>query len=203
MLFQISLLCPIGSSHWVILEPTMNQFRESPRYEHLCNALGQDDPAECHGLLCGLLCTDATLARDTWLQQINTEHHSDSIDLLQSLFKSTYEQLQDEDFIFQLLLPGDEDDLNFRVEALGNWCQGFLSGLGLGGMQTTEQLTAEVKDFLQDVSQIAQVGLSAEDGNEDDETAYVEIIEYMRAGVMLVNQELQRDKRRPVRARLH
>jgi len=181
----------------------MNRFRESLSYQRLYDVLGQYDPAECHGLLCGLLCTDETLARDTWLQQIGTEYNSDSVNLLQTLFRSTSQQLQDEDFIFQLLLPDDEDDLHLRVEALGNWCQGFLAGLGLGGMQTTEQLTAEVKDFLQDVSQIAQVGLAAEDGDEDDEIAYVEIIEYMRAGVMLVSQELQRGKRTPVRARLH
>ena len=183
----------------------MNRLSEPLSYQHLYDVLGQHDPAECHGLLCGLLCTDETLARDTWLQQINIEYELSDISLLQTLFKSTYQQLQHDDFIFQLLLPDDENELPFRVDALGNWCQGFLAGLGLGGMHTIEQLTAEVKDFLQDVSHIARVGLAAEDGDEDDEIAYVEIVEYLRAGVLLVSQELQRGKRLaiPVRTRLH
>ncbi|MCB1811141.1 MAG: UPF0149 family protein, partial [Candidatus Competibacteraceae bacterium] len=113
--------------------------------------------------------------------------------------------LQHDDFIFQLLLPDDEIELPLRVESLGNWCQGFLAGLGLGGMQNTDNLTSEVKDFLQDVSHIARLGLAAEDGDEGDEIAYVEIIEYMRAGVLLVSQELQRGKRptTPAHVRLH
>ena len=183
----------------------MNQLSEPASYQRLYDILGQHDPAECHGLLCGLLCTDEALARDTWLQQINAEYDPSDSTLLQTLFSSTYQQLQHDDFIFQLLLPDDDIELPLRVESLGNWCQGFLAGLGLGGMQNTDNLTSEVKDFLQDVSHIARLGLAAEDGDEGDEIAYVEIIEYMRAGVLLVSQELQRGKRptTPAHVRLH
>ena len=183
----------------------MNNASGSLTYQHLYDVFGNHDPAECHGLLCGLLCTDETLARDTWLQHLDFEYNSNDITLLQNLFKTTHQQLQDDDFVFQLLLPDDDDELRLRVDSLGNWCQGFLSGLGLGGMQTTEQLSLEVRDFLQDVSQIARIGLSAENGDEDDEIAYVEIVEYLRAGVLLVSQELQRDKRLavPARVKLH
>ena len=174
-------------------------------YQHLYDVFGHNDPAECHGLLCGLLCTDEALARDTWLQHIDFDYKPADLAALQNLFRTTHQQLQDDDFIFQLLLPDDDDELRQRVDSLGNWCQGFLSGLGLGGMQTTEQLSLELKDFLQDVSQIARVGLSAENGDEDDEIAYIEIVEYLRAGVLLVSQELQRDKRPATlsRAKLH
>lgn len=180
-------------------------------YQTLAEMLRYHDPAECHGLLCGLLCTDETLARDTWLQHIGLDHigldhtQSHSIELLHGLFKITHQQLQHDDFIFQLLLPDDEQELTFRVDALGNWCQGFLAGLGLGGMQSTAQLSYEVKDFLEDVSHIARVGLAADESDEEDEIAYVEITEYLRAGVLLVGQELQHDKKfnMPAPIKLH
>lgn len=186
----------------------MQTLNEPLNYQQLHDTLGQFDPAECHGLLCGLLCLDQSLARDNWLQQFqqqSTSYTNPETSMLQNLFQTTYAQLQDDEFSFQLLLPDDDSHLIARVDALSRWCQGFLSGLGLGGMQNTQQQSTELQDFLHDVSQIAQAGLSADDGNESDELAYVEIVEYLRAGVLLVSQELQRGQRTPstVNRRLH
>ena len=97
----------------------MNQLSEPASYQRLYDILGQHDPAECHGLLCGLLCTDEALARDTWLQQINAEYDPSDSTLLQTLFSSTYQQLQHDDFIFQLLLPDDEIELPDIPDLLG------------------------------------------------------------------------------------
>ena len=38
-----------------------------PLFERLSTLLDPLDPAELHGLLCGLLCADRTLTVDTWL----------------------------------------------------------------------------------------------------------------------------------------
>ena len=38
-----------------------------PLFERLTRLLDPLDPAELHGLLCGLLCANPTLDRDRWL----------------------------------------------------------------------------------------------------------------------------------------
>jgi uncharacterized protein YgfB (UPF0149 family) len=89
-----------------------------------------------------------------------------------------------------LLLPDDEANMSVRAESLGFWCQGFLTGLGLAGLSTVSGLPDEVQDFLSDISHIARVGFDGDNPDEEDEVAYTDIVEYLRMGVMLINQEL-------------
>ncbi len=175
-----------------------------PAYHSLSGSLSHHDPAELHGLLCGLLCADPGLTVDGWLRAIHPEtaNPESSADLLRRIYQATRSQLDSELFDFQLLLPTDEQSLNERSLALGDWCQGFLSGLGLGGLNTTTDLTGEIEEFIQDVSQIAQLGFDALESDDSDETAYTEIVEYLRVGVLLVRQALDPTPAIP-RQRLH
>jgi uncharacterized protein len=109
---------------------------------------------------------------------------------LRQLYRSTRTQLDSDSLEFHLLLPDDEQVLGERTMALGDWCQGFLAGLGLGGLSATENLPDEADEFIRDVSQIAQLGLEASDEDESDETAYADIVEYLRVGVLLLRQTL-------------
>jgi len=171
-------------------------YHKLPDHQQLAISFSPTDPCEVHGLLCGLLCADSGLNNSTWLAHLQQlyQHDLNTIsDSLQELFTTTRFQLNDEEFGFELLLPDDDNDLTVRATALADWCQGLLSGLGLGGLQQSMVLIEEVQEFLHDVNDIAQVGFDAVDADEEDEQAYNEIIEYLRIGVLMLNQTLQHE----------
>ena len=80
--------------------------------------------------------------------------------------------------------------LDVRAEALGLWCQGFVSGLGTG-LGGQSGLSPEGEEFLRDLTEISRVGFDADSTDEADETAYAEIVEYVRVGVVLMGEELR------------
>lgn len=154
------------------------------------------DAAETHGTVCGALCAGAEGEGD-WLSHILDEASgSDEAQkacrrALLTLRDETYALLRSGTLEFELLLPDDEEGLADRTAALGEWCQGFLFGMGLAGDRLdVEELGEETAEVLRDMGQIAQAGFEGA-GGEEDETAYVEIVEYVKVGVQLLYEELQ------------
>lgn len=154
------------------------------------------DAAESHGMLCGALC--AGLDSDgPWVDHI-LEQASGSAEAQQACRKSlsalrddTHALLAGGSLEFAPVLPDDETGLADRTDALGEWCQGFLFGLGLAGARLdTDELSEETGEVLRDVAQIANAGFEGS-GGEEDEAAYTEIVEYVKVGVQLLYEELQ------------
>ncbi len=156
------------------------------------------DAAECHGLLCGMLCTMEQLNPDAWLNvtlsggEQDKETRRQLQQPLLDLLQETRRQFDSSDFDFHLLLPDDEAELVSRIEALGHWCQGFLSGLSVGGIQQLENLPGELPEIVEDMVEIVQAERYELAGNEEDESAYVELVEYVRMGVLLFREEFRR-----------
>ncbi len=171
-------------------------------YESLENALtraeASTDAAETHGLICGLLCAAGRLDENLWLGHVYDEP-PDSGNLavqqanatLVQLAEATRASLFSPEMNLQLLLPDDDEPLGDRAEALAAWCDGFLSGLGLGGVTEESIRSAEVKEVLRDLADISRAGFDADDPDEEDEEAYMQIVEYLRMGALLVSEELQ------------
>ncbi len=173
----------------------MNHRTDLFDFESLECALDHHDPSELHGLLCGMLCVDGAISNELCLERIEAELDAGPLSpsaqgLLQELFSLSAAQLDDADLNFDLLLPTDREGLNQRLDALRQWCQGFLAGLVLAGLDRQRLLSPEVKEFLADLVEICRLGAVAGDGSEEEETAYTEIVEYVRMGVLLVNEEL-------------
>ena len=167
-----------------------------PLFERLAPLLEPFHPAELHGLLCGLLCTEGDLAPDRWLQ-LAREALADDADLsasVQSLLVKLLDygmaQLNDPDCSVMPLLPDDDAPLPQRVDALSEWCQGLLYGLGIGHLEQRGGLSEDSREFLRDVADIAHVGFDAAT-DEADETAYVEVVEYLRIGLLIIRQDLR------------
>lgn len=147
-------------------------------------------PAECHGLLCGLLCAGAAEPALTWVRHaLDDESAAAPPPPLNRLFSETRRQLDDPDLAFELLLPPDDVALGERAAALAAWCSGFGFGVGASDRGGGGALPADSAEFLQDVTEIARLGGSAEPGGEVDELAYTEICEYLRVGAMLMHAE--------------
>jgi uncharacterized protein YgfB (UPF0149 family) len=98
--------------------------------------------------------------------------------------------LGSEDFGFQLLLPDDTAGLGARIEALASWCQGFLLGISHGGVSDIQALPGELPEIVEDFLNIARAENFELENEEEDEAAYMELLEYVRVGVQLFWEEL-------------
>ncbi|MFU8896065.1 MAG: UPF0149 family protein [Gammaproteobacteria bacterium] len=171
-----------------------------PDYGELQGKLGadpnSDDAAEAHGTLCGLLCAGVEDLAETWIHNtfVDAEQYSfgrrdDARALLEALHDATAAALKGGEMSFRLLLPDDKVAIEDRAAALAAWCNGFLYGLAIHGLQPMEKLPEEVRELLGDFSEIGRAGVAAEEADEEGEQALVELIEYVRVGAQLVYDE--------------
>jgi uncharacterized protein len=149
--------------------------------------------AESHGCLCGALCTTQQYPIESWFEELVPEPEVDAPDdraPLRLLFADTVRALRGDEMEFQLLLPDDDDPLVERASALSQWCQGFLYGFATGRPVPREELAGDVAEVLRDLTHISQASVETGADAEEEEQAYAEIVEYVRAGVQLVHDEL-------------
>lgn len=188
----------------------MGEGPQNPRFDELEALLTQADaamnPAESHGLLCGMVCAAGRLDEERWLEQVleDVDLSRQSVDAcrqaLLDLAAVTFAQLNDPALRFALLLPEADDSLLSRSAALVDWSLGFLLGLGLGGIGDTAELPVDVAEIIQDISEISRADVDGGEQGEEEENALSELVEYVRMSVLLINEELQPMKAPP---RLH
>lgn len=149
------------------------------------------DAAEAHGTLVGALCSMAC-SLDDWMAEILPEGRADfaAAASLRAIFESTCGALGSDSFSFEPLLPADDAPIAERAAALGEWCQGFLYGLGTGVVPDPAAMPEEVAEVLHDLTEIARVEADLGDESEDNEEAYVELVEFVRVGVQLIHAHL-------------
>jgi len=151
--------------------------------------------AESHGLLCGLLCREASGTASDFLghlgaMQLLVNPASALEAVMQEAFESTRRQLEDEEFGFTLWLPDDDESLETRTIALAQWCSGFLAGLASAGQ--LDALSDEAKEAIEDLQQIGRAEISSgQEENEEDETAFAEIVEYVRVVVLMMREDFR------------
>jgi uncharacterized protein len=169
----------------------------NPSFNDLQSVLAQShaltDAAEAHGTLVGSLCSSRCSLAD-WLAEILPEGRTDAFSnhSFRAVFDFTCGTLGDGDLAFQPLLPEDDSPLNARTSALGEWCQGFLYGLGAGtAMPDSPALQGEAAEVVRDLTEITRVDVDPADGEETNEAAYAELVEFVRVGVQLLYVHLQ------------
>ncbi|MBF7142266.1 MULTISPECIES: YecA family protein [Pseudomonas] len=148
-------------------------------------------PAELHGLLLGRSCAGAGFEPEPWLDDavevLGAPADGTVRQALVGLQEMVKAELTSTDMTVVLLLPGDDFLLAERTGALGQWCQGFLTGFGLAAGGT--KLSEEAQEVLQDLASIAQIQ-DALDESEEAETDYMEVTEYLRVAPLLLYSEL-------------
>lgn len=150
------------------------------------------DAAEAHGTLAGALCSASAYQLDDWLGEILPDGRAqpEAAAWLRELFDSTSSALGDAQMGFTPLLPADDDALLDRTEALGEWCRGFLYGLGSGQVRDLASLGGDTDEIIRDFTAITQVGVDPQDSDENNEEAYAELVEFVRVGVQLLFDRL-------------
>ena len=159
----------------------------------LADERSMTDAAEAHGTLAGALCTASTYRFEDWLQEILPEGRAQALSTgaLRGLYFLTSETLAGAEMSFEPLLPEDAQPLDERASALSQWCVGFLYGLGSGAIQDLSKLPGEVGEVVRDFDELTRVGVGTGESEEENESAYVELVEFVRVGVQLVFEELE------------
>jgi yecA family protein len=167
-----------------------------PSFDDVTEALGtiNMNASQAHGLLCGLICVANEKENDSWKKLLfGSKKKPKNLTVIEELYENSYQQLTEFSFEFEMLLPDDEQDINFRTESLGLWCQGFLTGLKKSNIQLEHRQEGELTDTLDDLTEIAQVNFGDLADTDEEESAYFELVEYVRLAALLVFQELKTD----------
>lgn len=166
---------------------------------HLLRSAGSAIPtAESHGCLSGALCMSADYSLDRWLAEIvpaedETQAGRVTDDVRQPLsllFTDTLAALRGDAMQFEPLLPDDDAPLEQRTLALSQWCQGFLYGFGSVRRVRAEELPNSIDEVLHDLADISRAEVDVTEAGEEQEQSYTDLVEYLRAGVQLVHDEL-------------
>lgn len=179
-----------------------------PHYTQLDRVLRDSgcvvDAAECHGVLCGIICASGQSDMQGWVRYLfenregDAEVSAESLGILHSVHEATLAEINHETLEFTLLLPDTEEALGTRAQGLSDWCAGFSFGLTLGGLNDKMLATGDSREFVEDIQHISSATLGDETGqDEQDEDSLVQIEEYVRMGVLLLNEELQPVKQSP------
>jgi uncharacterized protein YgfB (UPF0149 family) len=152
---------------------------------------------QVHGLLCGRLSVAGADGATRWFEQVlnetdpNNALRGECESMLDALCAVTWRQLVERQSEFVLLLPDDEDSTVVRAEAMGHWCEGFLHGLvsEKHSEELKKRLAADpLADIIRDMLQISRA--SADESDETEEDAYLELVEYLRVVTQLAYEEL-------------
>lgn len=166
------------------------------KLDSILSKLGaQLNAAEMHGLLTGMLSIDRVAKTESWrkalLENLDCVTPTKTQwSVLDAATAQITQAFNEQNFSFNLVLPPDSLPLEERVDALGCWCRGYLSGLGLVGITQEDLDNPTVKELVADLSHIAHVSIEQEAGKEA-ENDYMELVEYVRIAVQDIQVELK------------
>tara|TARA_R110000850_G_scaffold91742_17_gene194716 strand:+ start:5972 stop:6553 length:582 start_codon:yes stop_codon:yes gene_type:complete len=153
-------------------------------------------PAHFHGALCGALCVLNNGQFDIGALVMEGADSGQPLDpnsriALDKLSQSCAADLMSTDMVFEPLLPPDSTPLRIRIEALAAWCGGFLYGLSSKQKIDIKKLSEEARETIKDLAQFTSAGFDATGVPEEEEAAYVELVEYVRVAAQLLFLEMR------------
>lgn len=145
----------------------------------------EESPAFLHGGICGVYAGAGAVGPEDCLaatsQALELGLHGELADTCLRLADVTRRAMEDDEFDFHPLLPGDDTELALRVQALADWCRGFLAAYALMVADTAGSgLGEETSEILKDVAAIANADHASEGDSEEDESHFFELTEYLR-----------------------
>ena len=164
--------------------------------------------AEVHGLKCGLLCSLSSAAAKTrWftelldaasLEPASVAAKSAELKALDEWSLHTQSSLNDADMEFAPAVPDDEVPVGDRLKALADFCGGFTYGIGIAlARRGQKPLPADTREIIEDFQAIEAADPEDTDEGEapatpaEQEDVYIELLEYVRVGVLLVLEEMR------------
>lgn len=152
--------------------------------------------SEVHGAISGFLCLGANDAAASYIQELiegkDTKTFEQEIRAIVNLLQTVHEQLSTTTFDFHLLLPDDEASLSERAKGISLWCHGFSDSFFQSEVDMEQLQTEEAKDGFFHITEISQLDYEALSVSEEDEKSFVELYEYIRMGVLMIQTEFKK-----------
>jgi len=177
-----------------------------PEYSAMAAAMQRcgmpQSPAESHGFALGLDAAGVAEPLSLWQQELYSELDPADVlagecrTLLDRVYASVFPPVDDESMRLTLLLPQDIVVDSARLGAVRDWCQGFLFGFGLGGEALTARLSDQARELLSDIAELTRLDTDQVENTEENQSALIEIEEFLRVGVMLMRDELRSEGKR-------
>jgi len=86
---------------------------------------------------------------------------------------------------FDLVLPGDDESIDVRVEGIATWAKGYLLGLLYNNVFSIDQLPESGAEIARDMIEISEAAAGADSEKEED-WALAELHEYVKVGSQLI-----------------
>jgi yecA family protein len=162
----------------------------------IANTINAMTPAGVHGMVCGFICAGTEMNGKALFTLMPSKPNLDQQGLQQyrqlllQLYETSQQKLQSTDLDFYLLLPDDDEDLPKRSQALTDWCQGFMNAMEHSGLQLGEHISAECYEAVQYLERLARLDYQSVEPSQQEEEAYIELVEYIRIVVLMVYTEI-------------
>ena len=164
----------------------------------------EQSPAHLQGAICGILAgagaRDPEYCLASASQALELGLHGELAENCLRLADVTLKAMADDGFDFQLFLPDDEVEMEHRIQALADWCSGFLAGYSMSVADPgTGALDEEAAEVLKDIAAIAEATVDAERDPDEAENHFFELTEYLRLATLnlFVNAVDARDSTDP------
>jgi uncharacterized protein YgfB (UPF0149 family) len=154
-------------------------------------------PAEFHGYMCGIICGGNYTENEAGFRMVIDMLQDEGLlstgskEIAAKLMLGTFHQLHDMNCDFKLFLPDDDQSINLRSQALAAWCQNFLSGLGLSGINNKKLQQDDINEAIFDIVEIAKLKCDdlLDEKDEHDEMEFMQLVEYVRVVALLIYTE--------------
>ena len=150
--------------------------------------------SELHGAVVGIgVCNELSFSLQGLIDLFGVEALSTQASV-EEFVNSALHALSAPDMSFALLLAGDDDPIESRLESLAEFSGSFLAGLVVGLSATGDgdvgQLPQEVQEIISDFAAIAEVEVAGADESDEAEKDFTELEEFLKVGVLLVKSQL-------------
>ncbi|MDC5807764.1 YecA family protein [Vibrio europaeus] len=165
------------------------------------------NPAELHGLLTGMLSGGLSLTDKSWQPMVfdyvseGMGWPSKALQLAQATLDASIAELTGSGMELEMLLPDEEASASLFdiADALADWVNHFISGLGLVNAEL-KKASSDVKEALADLEEIAKLGIDEDDDLEEQAQLLEQVIEHVKACVLTIHAEFGQKKAEPQQA---
>lgn len=151
-------------------------------------------PAELHGLLVGMLSGGLSISDKSW-QPLIFDYTNDgmgwpdkALKHAESILSLSIDELTGTGLELFMLLPDDDADLMEMADALSEWVNHFISGLGLVNV-ALKGTPRDVKEALTDLEEISKLGIDEDDDLQEQADILEQVIEHVKACVLIIHAE--------------
>jgi uncharacterized protein YgfB (UPF0149 family) len=181
-----------------------------PEYQQVADAIllsgSELLPSEWQGLILGSICYHLKTGIEPDLGALMFDAKNDSegkqslMELTFSAYRAIMEELLSADDILELMMPDDDEPIDYRTEAMAAWCQGYTLGLLQKEKFSIDQLPADAAEFTRDAMDMSQASLGEDE--QENERALMEVVEFLRVGAQLSFELIYAEQAHPAPSRV-